>query len=294
MKRIAILCVLAGLAIQWGCGKSGLGPDKSNKTSDELLASSPLLSVDLPIGAVDILGFEIDRPNREMRFEIAVRRPNNDSENRFLSIGPSNVGALGQGGRMTLCDKDKRLLCEVLLDWDVDRPNAFGITERTTHDQLSVRYSIESGTVIESCLINGASREFAHPLPDTRTGLDTQDSLGQPASLAHAPAEFGAFAEPYRGCTLDNNRDGELLIHLVTDMDFIHWAEGQLASTGPGSAKMEGAESPRGVKSYELICGIAGVATLKCFFGAWANFICIAASGTALACSIANIVLALS
>ena len=297
MKRIVIICVLAGFAIQWGCGKSSLGPEKSSKADGEFLASSPLISTDLPIGRVDILGFEIDRPNREVRFEILVHWPNSDSEKKILSIGPSNIGPLGQGGRMTLRDEDKRLLCEVLLDWDVDRPNAFGITERTSQDELTVRYSIESGMVTESYLINGASKEFSYPLLDikaTEFGPETRGFGGWSPAMTRAGEEFETFAEPYRDCTLNSNKDGEMLIYLVTDTDFIHWAEGQLVNTRLGPAKIEGTESPRGANSLELICGIAGVATLKCFFGAWANFICIAASGTALACSIANIVLALS
>lgn len=159
--------------------------------------------------------------------------------------------------------------------------------ERTPADVLEAWVTRTGGRVIEEYDINGDVLAVEHTVSDGATfermmaSDPSEERMNAAPSLrevAAKRAEFEAFCAPHVENTLHNNRDGELLMSLLSEPDFASFVTGQ-------------ADGPQRVRDpLRRTCWAAFTcANLMCRIGGLSNPVCVACGGIASACIITEI-----
>lgn len=190
---------------------------------------------------------------------------------------------------IALLDRFGGFLFGIDVGWDVDAQGVY-YTETSIDDELKIDIVRSANITTETYTYEGSSHDLVYPVATEaemetayQVYLDADRSLPMADPLAQAILKFHSFY-PFSSSVHDNPH-GELLVNLVTHEGFNEWI----------TDRSGGVITPGEIESRQLICGIAGVcAGIKCLIGAWANPMCVACGGVALACAVADIALALS
>jgi len=173
-----------------------------------------------------------------------------------------------------LLDVNGNLLVGLSYAWPVvdDDPAWVSVTERTPDDVLRIKTAFGENTITETYDMNGQTKSVTY---QTETSLLARvaPELNRDSTIAEL-AQWEPLVDPDN--TLNYNQDGEFFVKVLTNSDFVEWAEAEFGNDGLGKQTID----------PEKLCAIAGaVSMLKCFFGGgWMNFICIAATGIGIAC----------
>lgn len=239
---------------------------------------------DSPAGPITVLA--LDRNEEEKTIEAMLLV---GDRLRRLTIRPHENSTLPVGLTAELSDGSRSLLFGVEVAWDPKTPGLLWLTERTPTDMLTISMRREGDLTLEEYSTRGSTfaveysgREF-----DLRQHIIAQqwgDANSQPVSadlnaLDIKAREFEKFYVDNVGATLSGNIDGEILMGLLNDAEFVEdgldVGDGWFSNLGPDAER---------VCNYSVKC-----VSFKCRYGRLANPLCIACGGTGSACVIAAI-----
>jgi len=281
-----------------------LGCDSSDRNNDVVINSSSnnqyvyeydegtiSTSINLNNALVQLYNPMYDSINSEIVMPYQVSIDNENYDNRLLILS-SSIDEIATFKAQIYDDNNNSLLACIVETSPTDT-NSFCYYEITDTDTLIIQRTIDNEYIFEKYNLNSRIYDIQftlQELEDFKLIVNTRYELNQalnefPDSLKNKYSKFILFANFYeRDISINNNFDGEILTELLTDTDFQTWflvAKADLDICG----------DPRLDISAEKVCGIAGVTSFfKCTFGgAIANFVCVAAVGTSLACGVAAI-----
>jgi hypothetical protein len=267
MKFVAVAAAVALTVV--GCSEEVGVSDRSSET----------LVLETPSGEVVVDELTTDAGERTIEARVSDRR---------LYIGPPMDSAAESGFSAELTD-EATLLYGVSITWEVDEPGKVWIEQRTASEAMTVTVEELGGRRVETYNINGDVRRFEYPAvnPETMERAIVHARNGRPpatpelAEVVSEYADFEAFCRRHAGSDLFNNKDGELLVSILSNGAFLEETTGKKETGGPQLMPD---------KRADRICAVAtACATFMCHFGGLANPLCTACGGVAMACWIAEI-----
>lgn len=234
-------------------------------------------------GAMEIVEYTRDKTGKNFQAKIVSQE-----KTRILVIKPVETSPSGIAASAKILDEQNGLLYHIELSTTVDGRGVW-FRESTNSDVLTASISKKNNRVYESYNINGETLMFDYPeLEDAAMDKifskymqgDPLDSSPEVIEIAEKLAEFDAFYTPHAGNSLHNNPDGEMLMSVLNDAVFANLVIGSDGGGGPELIK----------NPLRRVCWAAWTCTgFKCRFGGWANPVCVACAGTAVACIMAEI-----
>ncbi len=267
--------------------KSAVDPGRGLSPADE----TSLVTFWIDGDEVNVTGYERDTVNQELIMSITREKPGGESLQYNIVFEKTIVedGIVYNGAHLEDCAGN--LIVGIDFAWptaDFD-PNWYSVTERTPSDEMSIRRELRDGMVTESYDLNGEVRTYSYAdnLPSIAKYRPEDDGSNPPVTEGELPLRDAVTAELQQweeltspDNTLNSNEDGEFFMGVLSNSVFIAWLEAEFQNTGPLNRAMIGSD--------DAVCAIATlVGVAKCAFGGgFLNFLCIAATGTGIACAI--------
>jgi hypothetical protein len=236
-------------------------------------------------------------PDVSARIELSYESDSALPVDRLITLSTGSIPYSAETGEgiVTISDMNDMMLLSVALRGDAAAPNSLWLTERTTDDSLRLFRTRYGDRVSEVYEYNGRSYELSF----SKEEIDAYNAwIGATPSRTDTPEltysqilergwDFSKFENLWdcvdRNGTLFGNTDGEILIGLIQNVDFVGWVKLQL-----GVANNSEREMPNWIMA---ICGGAAlVATAKCPFGGPANPVCLVSGVVLGGCAILRLI----
>ncbi len=298
MSLTATLSVLAvfAMCLVSGCDQDNQGLYRSTNTDGEYQyvyqfdPDNVSVSMQLENSLVHLYNPLLDGANNRVVLPYQTKLGTSALESRLLIVSSEAGGVSSFEARIYDDSSRSILLCKVEIS--PTDSNTIYFYEVTATDTLMIQRTLVDDRIHETYLLNGKSYDLDFTIPELEgyllicdRGIPLDHALsGAPQDAEGKFSKFARFNEFYQeDLSINSNRDGEILTELLTTAEFQAWFIAAKSDLGVGT-------DPGLTISAEKVCGIAGVtAFAKCWFGGIANFVCVAATGTSLACSIAAI-----
>jgi len=278
---LGLLLLVTALGIHMGCGRKNATEPRAGVVAPFVIhASNEVIKVEC---------VERDEKTKTIR---ATVRIGEDGEvvRRVLITGGDEI-PLPLGVAATLADDEDRILFSVWFGWDAGDNERVWLSEAAGGDRLIVSARFLPDHIVEEYRVNGQSLHVAYPRME---GLECRRAAAlrsngqeqwQPEDAATIEflASLQRFREFYDGLSgnmLDNNPEGQVLVALISNEDFVRRVLGETArSTLMGLGP-----------TVDHTCAVAGLCgLLKCMAGGFMNPLCVACAGTSAACAIAEL-----
>jgi len=275
--KLRIVVIMFLLWATAGCNTDVNDASKDRVLNDpgsEVLSPDPVLEVNLPVAIVDVMPYNPAHLKPQDHYDVGLQVTYNGepTQSRTLRLSHS-ADAQSRGFSLSLFDGNENLLVAITQRWGMEADSTYHyfLDEATPEDWLTLSAVVVGEAVSESYLYNGTAADFVY----TRY-TSSQDSAIQAFSHFYLGPDVSA------NRTLDNNREGEMMMRLVLDTAFVSWS---LRSIRPADEN-----GPMAKVACDEICNTcnaaSGCAMLKCPFGNIANPVCVACTGIGAACFI--------
>lgn len=250
-------------------------------------------SVDLEVmtesGSVGLCDVRVDEVSGSMVVAYSYTASGKAGVERILAMSGNSSS---DGAIVTTVDRAWTLRTGISVVQDPADSMAYTLTEWTESDTLAIHRKLDGERMFETYLYRGSSFTVNYTEAEMNNYLVNADRVSNPvanvdtvkipSALDRLDAAALAFESFYvEAGTLEHNLDGEVLVTLMSDPDFQSWLELRTGRSGLIDADK---------LSVETLCEIAGLASYKCwlppYFG---NFICAAAAGVGVACTIYSV-----
>jgi hypothetical protein len=270
-------CIILLVAFLPGCGNETRAPVEGTKPG-----------FDSPQGYVSVLDLVRDEQARRIEARILV-----GGSERHLTVKQPEGAPLPFGFCAELTDIDRNLLFGLQLAWNPDTPDSVWVKEETQSDWLTLFVRRSGNRVTEEYIVNDEPFSVDYPIVDSELSpYDVIDSVLSESTEQASPeakelvariADFKAFYERYAGNTLNANPDGEVLVSLLNDEDFVNYAVGGGITLKRG---YDGAlRSPTG-RWFSRFCALASLCSaIKCV-ATPGNPVCLPCTGASVTCGI--------
>ena len=272
-KYFSMIALSLGLG---GC-EFGEGDRAMNQVRDSggdaVVSEAGRLAVDLPVAHVEVQEYQsvhlIPQPSYDV--DLRVTYADGIERRRTLRLAHS-ADALGRGFTLNLLDDRDNVLITITQRWGMDTDNThhYFMHEATAADTLTLNATVSGEHVAESYVYNGNATDFDY----TRSTPSENSAIAAFDDFYHHPRVSATRS-------LDDNREGQMMIGLVTDTAFIAWAR---RSIRPAH------QTDQAKVACDEICNTCSAASacslVKCPFGGISNPVCVACTGVGVACVI--------
>lgn len=297
----AVVLLLALSNLMFGCGT-----DNSERPTEPASVEAAAVASDAQVetGAklMDVGGRQVnlekayysesgDTVYTEMRYR-------NDAgvwEDRVIVISECDQGTAGGEIAIVPVESKDDPLFGFYVWIDSSDLNTIHMREWTATDYMEITKSVNGDEITETYECNGEFmtisftewefEAYEYCNANQIAMSDDTDPLPENDPIANYRgvdvAKFDAARSFFVENSLYNNIDGDILVGVISDMDFQEWMGSELGVTTSDFKDLD--------PDVQRMCDIAGGATTKCLLGGVSNPFCVAAVGVTVGCAIANV-----
>lgn len=284
-KTISVFLLLALMIC--GCNNDGSRTGANERITNEMNAADRgqgpayIQTFSFEDGYVGVRSSHFDRPSHLLSLDLDCRRNECAISRTQIKLRAADSDS-SESIVVEQFDRLGQLSFGLSMEVGTSNPNWARIAEYTVHDVLTLTRTVNTDSVTEHYVINDSAfaLSFSRTLYDQLRSGDYQPN-GSAASEYEAVLDQLALMYPGDG-SLSSNADGELLVEILTNHDFLNWVALE-------HSESEGSAFFKPGLSLEEVCAIAWVCTaLKCPIGLWLNPLCHVCAGVDIACGLAG------